>query len=161
MTGWARARMARRFFLALALSIIRLGAASANTTLIDDSGTQFLEPAVNMRWQSAIPQRSGDNTVMIGTTRVRLRLNVTPWLRRFGRIYLALPTQPPGAITATWSSQGGLRAGSVHSGGRALLYAGPITRPFIEDVLTLQLQIDGSLIQRAAPVNFRLEMDQE
>jgi hypothetical protein len=156
-----RAEMGRRFFLALGLSIIRLGVVSANTTLIDDSGTQFLEPAVDMRWQSATPRRSGDNSQMLGTTTVRLRLNVAPWLRRFGRIYLALPAQPPGPITATWSSQGGLRAGSLRSGGRALLYAGPITTPFIEDVLTLQLQIDGSLMQRASSVNFRLEMDEE
>jgi hypothetical protein len=156
-----RAIAVQRFFLALCLSIIPFSAALASTMPIDDSGTQLLDPSVSMRWQSAIPQRSGDNTRMVGTTTVRLRMNVAPWLRRFGRIYLSLPAQPPGPITATWSTQGRLRAGKLQSGSRALLYTGPITTPFIEDVLTLQFSIDGALMQRPSPVNFRLEMDQE
>jgi hypothetical protein len=161
MTGSRHIMAGRRFFLALCLSIIRLPDAFASTTVIDDSGTQLLEPSVSMRWQSVTPQRSGDNQQMLGTTTVRLRLNVTPWLRRSGRIYLALPAQPPGPIEATWSAQGVLRGGTLRSGSRALLYAGPITTPFIEDVLTLQFRVDGALMQRALPVNFRLEMDEE
>ena len=150
-----------RFFLALLLSIIRVSDAGGHTTPIDDSGTQLLDPSVSMRWQSAVPQRSGNNNLMIGTTRVRLRMNVTPWLRHTGRIYLVLPAQPPGQITATWSTEGRLRPGKVNSGCRTLVYAGPITTPFMEDVLTLQFSIDGTLMQRPTPVNFRVEIDED
>jgi hypothetical protein len=149
------------FFLVLLLSIIWASDALARSTPIDDSGTQLLDPSVSMRWQSAVPQRSGNNKLMIGTTRVRLRMNVTPWLRRTGRIYLVLPAQPPGQITAAWSTEGRLRPGKVNSGSRTLVYAGPITTPFMEDVLTLQFSIDGTLMQRPTPVNFRVEMDED
>jgi hypothetical protein len=161
MIGLIGAISGRRFFLALLLSIIWVCEAPAHTTTIDDSGTQLLDPSVSMRWQSPVPQRSGNNKLMVGTTRVRLRMNVTPWLRRVGRIYLVLPAQPPGPIAATWSTEGRLRPGKINSGSRTLVYAGPITTPFIEDVLTFQFSIDGTLMQRPAPVNFRVEMDED
>ncbi|MGH8209718.1 MAG: hypothetical protein ACREU6_08990 [Steroidobacteraceae bacterium] len=121
----------------------------------------MLEPLVSMRWEAAVPRRSGDNNMLVGTTRVRVRLNVMPWLRHAGRIYLVLPAQPPGPITARWDSQGRLLPGQLHSGSRTLVYAGPITTAFIEDVLSLQFSIDGTLVRRPFPVSFRFEMDEE
>ena len=148
------------FFLALGLSIIQLSTALATTTPIDDSGTQLLDPSVSMHWQSVVPQRSGNNKLLIGTTRVRLRMNVSRWLRHYGRIYLVLPAQAPGPVSATWTTEGRLRAGKVSSGSRTLVYEGPIATPIMEDVLTLQFSIDSTLMQRPTPVNFRLEMDE-
>jgi hypothetical protein len=153
--------MSRSLRALLALSLAHLSVASATSVPIDDSGTQLLEPAVSMRWQSAIPQRSGNNRLMTGTTQVRLRMNVARWMHHYGHIYLVLPAQPPGPITASWNTEGVLRPGKVSSGSRTLIYAGPITQPFMQDVLTLQFSIDGTLMQRATPVNFQLEMDQD
>jgi len=113
-----------------------------------------------MRWKSAAPSRSGADNLMIGTTTIRVRINVTPWLRRSGRIYLDLPAQPPGPITASWITQGRFLPGQVRSGNRTLVYAGPIATPFMEDVLKFQFSVDGTLIRRPFPVTFHFEMDE-
>jgi hypothetical protein len=153
--------MLSAFFLAHALSIIWPVAAQAKTTTIDDSGTQALEPAVSMRWKTAAPSRSAAGNLLVGTTTIRVRINVTPWLRHSGRIYLNLPAQQPGPITASWITQGRLMPGQVRSGNRVLVYAGPISTPFVEDVLKIQFSVDGTLIRRAVPVTFHFEMDEE
>ena len=82
----ARCRPARQaaFFLAHAFCIIWASTAQAKTTAIDDSGTQALEPSVSMRWKSAAPSRSGADNLMVGTTTIRVRINVTPWLHHSG-----------------------------------------------------------------------------
>jgi hypothetical protein len=90
-----------------------------------------------------------------------VRLNVTPWLRRAGRIYLDLPAQQPGPITTSWVTQGRFMPGQMHSGTRVLIYSGPITTPFLEDVMKFQFSLDGSLISRAIPVTFHFEMDED
>ena len=161
MSACARRAAPPRFFLALALAIIWTPGAAARTTIIDDSGTQALEPAVSLRWKTASPARGSARTLMVGRTTLRVRLNVLPWLKRRGRIYLALPAQAPGPITASWQTQGHLGPGQVQSGSRVLVYAGPITSPFIEDVVTLQFSVDGQLVSRAFPVSFRFEMDED
>jgi hypothetical protein len=149
------------FFLAAALTIIWSAAAQAKSTPIDDSGSQALEPAVTMRWKSAKPTRTGADNLMIGTTTVRVRINVLPWLRHSGRIYLALPAQQPGPLTASWITQGRLMPGQLRSGNRVLVYAGPITAAFIEDTLTFQFSVDGNLLPRAFPVSYHFEMDED
>ena len=149
-----------RFFFALTLTIICRTPARANPITIDDSGTQALEPAVSMRWKTATPARSAADNVMIGTTTVRVRINVTPWLRRSGRIYLSLPAQQPGPIRLSWITQGRFLPGQVQSGNRMLIYSGPITTPFMEDTLTLQFIVDGALMRRSVPVTYHFEMDE-
>jgi len=155
-------RRSRRcgFFFALALTIISCAAAYAGSITIDDSGTQALDPAVSMRWKTATPARSAADNVMIGTTTVRVRINVLPWLRRTGRIYLSLPAQAPGPIRMSWSTQGRFLPGQLQSGNRALIYSGPITTPFMEDTLTLQFVVSGALMRRPVPVTYHFEMDE-
>jgi len=160
MTVHRQPALRSAFFLAQAFCIIWASTAQAKTTTIDDSGTQALEPSVSMRWKTAAPSRSGADTLMVGTTTIRVRINVTPWLRRSGRIYLDLPAQQPGPITASWISQGRFLSGQVHSGNRTLVYAGPIASPFMEDILKFQFSVDGTLIRRAFPVTFHFEMDE-
>lgn len=149
------------FFLALAAGIIWTPAALGKTTLIDDAGTQALEPAVSLRWKTSSPSRGANATLLVGNSTVRVHLNVLPWLHRQGRIYLSLPAQAPGPINAAWSSQGKFRAGQLRSGNRVLLYQGPILSPFLEDVLSVQYSVDARLVRRAFPVNIRFEMDED
>ena len=156
----AHSKVRLPFFLALALSIIWCSPAQAKTITIDDSGTQALEPTVIMRWKTAAPSRSGDDNLLIGTTTIRVRINVTPWLRRSGRIYLSLPAQQPGPLRASWVAQNRFLPGTVQSGNRMLIYAGPITTPFMEDVLKFQFSVNGSVVRRAFPVTFHFEMDE-
>jgi len=49
----------------------------------------------------------------------------------------------------------------VSSGSRSLVYSGLITTPFIEDVLQLTLEVDGTRMRQLYQVNFRFEMDEE
>jgi hypothetical protein len=149
------------FFLACALSIIWTQDAQAKSVTIDDSGTQALEPAVAMHWKTAAPTRSPAGTLMIGTTTIRVRINVLPWLRHSGRIYLALPAQQPGPIGLSWTTQGRFLPGQVQSGNRALVYSGPIAAPFMEDTLTFQFSVDGALMGRTVPVTYHFEMDED
>jgi hypothetical protein len=154
-------RVASAFFLGLALTIIWPSGARAKTITIDDSGTQALEPSVTMHWKTASPSRSAAGNLMIGTTTIRVRINVMPWLRHAGRIYLALPAQRPGPVTLSWTTQGRFLPGRVVSGNRVLVYAGPVTTPFMEDTLTFQFSVDGALMGRAVPVSYHFEMDEE
>jgi hypothetical protein len=149
------------FFLAGVLSIIWASAARAKTITIDDSGTQSLEPSVSLKWKSATPSRAGADNLMVGTTTIRVHINVMPWLRHTGRIYLNLPAQQPGPIAASWTTQGRFLPGQVHSGNRVLVYAGPIAAPFMEDVLTFRFSVDGTLVRRSFPVSFHFEMDED
>jgi hypothetical protein len=114
-----------------------------------------------MRWKTAAPARSAADNVMLGTTTIRVHINVMPWLRHSGRIYLALPAQQPGPIGLSWITQGRLLPGQVRSGNRVLVYAGPITTPFMEDTLTFEFSVAGSLMQRAVPVTYHFEMDED
>jgi hypothetical protein len=154
-------RAGSAFFLACVLSIIWPSGLQARTTTIDDSGTQALEPAVGMHWKSASPVRSPDGNLMLGTTTIRVRINVIPWLRRSGRIYLALAAQQPGPIGLSWVTQGRLLPGALQSGNRVLVYSGRITSAFMEDTLRFQFTVNGALMRRAVPVTYHFEMDED
>jgi hypothetical protein len=154
-------RTASAFFLSLALTIIWPQASRAKTITIDDSGTQALEPSVTMHWKTETPSRSPAGNLMVGTTTIRVRINVMPWLRHAGRIYLALPAQQPGPISLSWTTQGRFLPGQLVSGNRVLVYAGPVTTPFMEDTLTFQFSVNGTLMKRVVPVTYHFEMDEE
>src|SRR5437660_9983929 len=89
--------------------------ADAKTTVIDDSGTLPYDAPLVLHWQQLSPRRPVNNR-MTGALTVRVKLNVAPWLRRPGRIYLALPAQQPGAMNAAGSTQGRRPAGRLSAG---------------------------------------------
>jgi hypothetical protein len=149
------------FFFILAFGIIWAATAHAKSITVDDSGSVAIEPSVLMRWKTAVPTRTAAGKLMVGTTTIRVRINVMPWLRHSGRIYLALPAQQPGPISLSWTSQGRFLPGQLVSGNRVLVYAGPITAPFMEDTLTFQFSVAGALMRRAVPVTYHFEMDEE
>lgn len=150
-----------RPLLLFAYCIIWLaGTATARTVAIDDSGTLPYNAAVAMHWRTATP-RGGAATELIGTAQLRVRLNVAPWLRHTGHIYLVLPAQQPSAIHAAWTTQGRLLPGQVAAGSRVLVYSGPITTAFIEDVVQLTIVVDGRRMSQGYQVNFRFEMDED
>ena len=150
----------RCFFLVVAFTIFSAAAAAAKTVVLDDSGTQPLEPSVNLHWKSVAPSRMGGSNAMLGTATFRVHINVAPWLKRNARIFLVLPAQPPGPLSVAWVTQGKLFPGQLQSGNRVLVYSGLITRPYLEDELTFQFNINGALIKRAFPVNFQFVMDE-
>jgi hypothetical protein len=146
--------------LLLLMTLLVAIAADGKTTVVDDSGTLPYDAPLLLHWQQLSPRRPVNNR-MTGTLTLRVKLNVAPWLRRPGRVYLVLPAQQPGAMNASWSTQGRLLAGRVSSGTRSLVYSGLITTPFIEDVLQLTLEVDGTQMRQLCHVNFRFEMDED
>jgi hypothetical protein len=130
----------------------------AATYRVDDSATQPYESSAVLRWRSVAPTRGGDDTMEGGTT-VQVRLKLAPWLNRQGRIYLALPEQPPGKVVARWTTQGRLLAGQVSTGQRTLVYAGPITTPLLDETLALRIEADGKLMAASYRLNFHFEID--
>jgi len=143
----------------LCLLLLTAQPAASRTTAIDDSGTLPYEAQLLMHWEQPSPRRPLNN-LMSGTLTLHVKLNVAPWLRRSGRIYMVLPAQQPGVITASWVTQARLLPGRLVSGGRALVYSGPITTPFVEDVLQLTLEVDGTQLRQPYPVSFSFEMDE-
>ena len=148
------------FPLLLLMTLVVVIPADARTTVVDDSGTLPYDAPLLLHWQQLSPRRPVNNR-MTGALTLRVKLNVAPWLRRPGRIYLVLPAQQPGAMNASWSTQGRLLAGRVSSGTRSLVYSGSITTPFIEDVLQLTLEVDGTQMRQLYHVNFRFEIDED
>jgi hypothetical protein len=158
----AGSRRAAGFFLALSLGIIWCATAAA-ATLIDDSGSQALEPSVSMRWQTPTPGRRGTHAddALTGATRVRVHLDLTRWLHRSGHIYLHLPAQSPGPIDMSWNTQGRFSSGQLRSGNRMLVYAGPIESPVFEELFVFQLSVEGRLLDAATAVSYYFEMDED
>lgn len=135
--------------------------AIAKTTVIDDSGTLPNNANLAMHWQQASPRGPAGN-VMVGTVQLRVRLSVAQWQRKVGRIYLALPAQQPGAVSASWTTGGRLLPGRVAAGSRTLVYSGPITTAFIEDTVQLTMNVDGRRMQQQTyHMNFHFEIDED
>jgi hypothetical protein len=130
--------------------------AFARTTVVDDSGTLPYNAALAMHWQEFAPRGAAGN-LMVGTLSLRVRLNVAPFQRHTGRIFLVLPAQQPGAMSASWTTQGRLLPGQVSAGGRTLVYAGP----FMEDMVQLTISVDGRRMSQTYPVKFRFEIDED
>lgn len=141
--------------LALMLWALPVGAA---TYRVDDSATIPLESSAVLRWRHIAPSRGGDNTVE-GSTTVQIRLNLSPWLKRQGRVFLVLPEQPPGRINVRWTTQGRLLPGQLVSGQRALIFAGPITTPALDEILTLRIETDGTRLSSTYRLAFHFEID--
>ncbi|MGH6624777.1 MAG: hypothetical protein ACREBN_12425 [Burkholderiaceae bacterium] len=135
-----------------------LAPAAAATFRVDDSATIPLESSANLRWRQLAPSRGGDNTVE-GSTTVQVRLNLAPWLRRNGRVFLVLPEQPAGRVAVRWTTQGRLLPGQLVSGQRALVFAGPIASPLVDETLVLKIETDGTRLSSTSRLNFHFEID--
>ncbi len=132
--------------------------AHAATFQVDDAGSIPLESSTLLRWRQVAPSRKPDNT-MEGAVQVQVRLNLAPWAGRQGRLYLVLPNQPIGPVRTSWTTQGRLLPGQLVSGQRALVYAGPISTPLLEEVLLLKLETDGTQLGSSHKLNFHFEID--
>jgi hypothetical protein len=59
----------------------------------------------------------------------------------------------------TWTTQGRLLPGRLISGERVLVYAGPVTTPFIDETLALKIETDGTRLSSSHRLNFHFEID--
>ena len=146
--------------LALAglLALAPLAMAGAQTHRVDDSASQVLGGTLRLK-PVALFAHDGRANQLAGVTGVLVRLDVSPWKGRQARIFMTLPQQPETAITASWTTRGRLMPGVLHSGERALVYAGPIMDDTLEDTLRLEIQADGRQLGRDPQVAFAFEID--
>lgn len=131
---------------------------AANTFRVDDSASQPIAAQSQLRWKTDAP-RGQDANEAETTTRVDIRLNTLAWQGRNGRIYMALPPIRTGQLRALWTTQGRLQSGSLISGGRGLVYQGPILSATLEDIMTVRIAVDGRLISTAETLQFYFEIE--
>lgn len=142
----------------LSLSILIQSNALAATYRVDDTATLPGESQVKMRWRSTGVNNTTGH-IVDGATSVTLRLNTSAWLNKTGQIYMVLPAQPIGQVLVDWSTQGKLLSGSLISGNRTLVYAGPIKTPVIEDTIYVQVHSDGTKLLNIHKLEFYFEID--
>ena len=148
-----------RMHLLVGLACTLLAATvSAQTYRVDDSASQVLGGPLRLKPITPMP-RGELATAAFGQTSVLVRLDVAPWKGRRGRIYMSLPQQADGQVVATWGTQGRLLPGSLRSGERTLVYAGPIDAGMLEDTLRLRIQADSRGLARNGQLAFSFEID--
>lgn len=127
---------------------------------VDDSGTVVVDPVLEMKWEP--PGRSGTTTLVSASTRVSVQLNLAPWVGRTGRIYMTLPRSAGPTVRATWATGGTLLPGTLISGDRGLVYAGPVSGALLRDLIDIELEADGARLTRpdALAFGFEIEIDQ-
>ena len=130
----------------------------AATFRVDDSLTLPSESSTPMKWRSLAPNRVAGNAVE-GSSILTIRLNTAPWLNRTGKIYMALPEQPIGQVTAEWTTQGRLLPGQLTSGNRTLVFAGPVRANLLEDTIVLKVSADGRRLVAPQRLQFYFEID--
>ncbi len=143
---------------ALLAILLAGGTAAAATFRVDDSLTLPNESTTAMKWRSLAPSRSLGHAIE-GSTVLAIRLNVAPWMGKNARIFMGLPEQPIGQVSAQWTTQGKLLPGELLSGNRTLVYAGPIRANLIEDTIVLRLQADGRRVVAPQRLQFYFEID--
>ena len=144
--------------LAIAVAAMLACSAQAATFRVDDTASLPAETTTAMQWRSLAPTRNASHDVE-GTSVITVRLNTAPWLNRVGKIYMVLPPQPVGEVTAEWTTQGKLLPGQLRSGNRTLVFAGPIRTSLIEDTILLRISTDGRRLASTQRLEFHFEID--
>ena len=135
-------------------------ATSGQVFRVDDSGTVVVDPELEMQWLPA--GRTGATSLVSASTRVRVQLNLAPWAGNSGRIYMTLPRTTGPTVRATWRTGGTLLPGTLISGDRSLVFAGPISRTLLWDLIDIELEADGARLGKpeALAFGFDIEIDQ-
>ena len=154
------AALAAPFLLALALAAPASGQ-SGVALPVDDSASQVMTPSeVAMKWDSLVPG-PGKSDRITGQVVILVRLDLSAWQGRQGRIYHRLAPQPGSPVTANWTAQGPLLPGSVRDGERTLVYSGPILWPRLEDTFRMTIEADGGRVVRPQNLEFSFEIELE
>lgn len=137
------------------------GNAQGQALPVDDSASQVLQAGpLKMRWEQVAPG-PGQSSAIRGEVVVLVRLDVSPWRGRSGRIYQRLATVPSGPVSVQWAANGPLLPGRLRDGERTLVYAGPVAADRIEDTLRLEIQADGNRVLRPQDLVFTFEIELE
>jgi len=144
--------------LAACTSLLLAAGALANPHRLDDSLSHTVPPNVQMQWLPIAPGQPFAGG-MEAWVRVNVRIDTRAWMGRSGRIYMALPRDQASSVEAAWTTQGRLQAGRLMSGERALVYAGAITGPTLEDQMQVRLRSLADWTSGSRRLNFHFELD--
>jgi hypothetical protein len=152
--------MTRRWHSWVVASWVSLGltGAWANPHRLDDTGTYTVPPVVRLQWRER-PDTAPGATGMEATMRVQVRIDTQQWIGRRGRIYLVLARDETHSIEARWTTQGRLLPGRLQSGERALVWAGTVAAPTLEDQLQMALISGADWQASTRRLNFHFEFD--
>ena len=147
-----------KLLTALLVGGVVVTGAWANPHRLDDSLSHTIPPNAQMQW---LPLKSGQPFAggMEAMVRVNIRIDTRDWIGRSGRIYMVLPRDQASSVEAVWTTQGRLQAGRLLSGERALVYAGQITTPTLEDQLQVRLRSNPDWQSNSRRLNFHFELD--
>ncbi|MCW5591188.1 MAG: hypothetical protein KIS74_03730 [Burkholderiales bacterium] len=151
--------MLRRSLVVAAIGLLALAPAClAETFRLEDPASQVFPPNAHWEWAPG-SLRTGINTVHMNL-RVEVRIDTRAWAGRQGRIYMVLPVDAGGPVTAEWTTQGRLLGGRLVSGERALVYSGAIPGPALEDTLRVHLATDArQMTTETQRLAFHFELD--
>ena len=141
---------ARRWSCALAFLIA--STSHADSVRLDDSGSYAVQPNVRMQWRSAIASTES-SAATEARVRVHIRIDTKAHAGQPGRVFMVLPLDAGPPLRAEWQTEGRLLPGSVVSGGRTLVYAGPLPGIALEDQLTVRLSSDVSWLSNSRRLN--------
>ena len=124
---------------------------------LDDSSSTVEQPEMVMQWS---PLRAGTS---IGAMETRLWVNVRidlhNWVGRHGRVYMVLPPDESPPLELTWTTQGRMLAGRLVSGERALVYAGVIDRPQLQDRLSVKVLAQANWVGKLRRITTYFEFE--
>lgn len=147
--------------LLLAALALAIGASDARATgvRLDDALTHVVPPNARMEWLPLTSGASENDTAMEAWVRVNVRIDTRAWMGRQGRIYLVLPRDEASTMQAAWTGTGRLQDGTVRSGERALVFAGEVPGPQLEDQWQMRLRspADWSAPNRRLQFHFEIE----
>lgn len=143
--------------LALA-GLLLAGLAHANPHRLDDSGSHTVPPQAQMQWRP-LSARGGTDPGMEAWLRVNLRIATADWAGRSGRLYMVLPRDESSTVEAVWTTQGRLLPGRLVSGERALVYAGVLPGPQLEEQIAVRLRTGSDWQGSNRRLNFHFEFD--
>lgn len=146
-----------RASMALA-SLLLGGTALANPHRLDDSGSHTVPPNVQMQWRPLSAEGRNDPG-MEAWVRVNLRIDTRAWAGRSGRVYMVLPPDEAASVEVVWTSQGRLLPGRLTPGQRALVYAGTLPGPALEDQIHVRLRSGADWRSNSRRLNFHFELD--
>lgn len=150
-----------RAVLCLALGL--LGApltAPAQALPVDDRASEVLGGPLRMRWDAPAGRHPVATTVS-GDVAVQVRLDVAPWQGRQARIFMTLPPQAGTRVDVSWTTRGVLLPGALRDGERALVFAGLLRAPQLEDRQHLMIRADAARLVRPEQLHFAFEIELE
>jgi len=151
-------KAARRLALPWLAAVLLGGVAQANPHRLDDSGSYTVSANAQMQWRP-ITASGGTDPGMETSLRVNLRIDTAAWTGRSGRLYMVLPRDQASTVEAVWTTQGRLLPGRLVSGERALVYAGVLPGPLLEEQIAVRLRTGTDWVSSTRRLNFHFEFD--